>query len=134
MIAPMSVTAVARSSQDAYRTEVLVGGRHTVVVDEPEDVGGTDEAPTPYQYLAASLASCIVITMRMYARRKGWELGEIAVEVCMDREPSPARCVIEVTLPDGLTVEQRERFAHVANACPVHRTLERPMDFEFSLR
>ncbi|QZY29097.1 bifunctional alpha/beta hydrolase/OsmC family protein [Nocardioides coralli] len=56
-----------------------------LVADEPEDVGGTEQGPTPYDYLAMSLASCTAMTMRMYADRKDWQVGELAVEVSHER-------------------------------------------------
>ena len=49
--------------------------------DEPEDKGGTDAGPDPPELLALSLASCTAITLEMYADRKGWDLGEVEVEV-----------------------------------------------------
>jgi putative redox protein len=126
----MPVTASARSSGDALRHEVVADGRHSVVVDEPERLGGTDTAPTPYELLAASLAGCIAITIRLYARRKAWDLGDFGVEVCLDREDQPTSCAVTLTLPDDLDDEQRERLHRVAKACPVSRTLAEGIAFE----
>ena len=59
---------------------------HTLTADEPKDEGGDDTGPSPQELLAASLASCTAITMEMYAQRKGWELGDVSVDV--DYEPA----------------------------------------------
>jgi len=59
---------------------------HRLTADEPKDHGGYDSGPSPQELLAASLASCTAITMEMYAQRKGWEVGEIEVDV--DYEPA----------------------------------------------
>ncbi len=77
----MAITASVRSSTDDLRQELLLDGRHTVVIDEPEQFGGTDTAPTPIELLAGAVAGCVTITLRMYARRKGWALDEVEVEV-----------------------------------------------------
>lgn len=93
---------------------------------------GTDEGPTPEELLAASLAGCTAMTMEAYAKRKGWELGDVVVEV--DYEPAqrgaPTRCDITVRLPESLPEDQRDRLMQVAAKSPVHRTLEGEIMFE----
>jgi putative redox protein len=105
---------------------------HRLVADEPEANGGDDAGPSPEELLAASLASCSAITMEMYARRKGWEVGQLEVEV--DYEPaqrgSPTRFSMEVRLPKEMPDEQRERLMQIAAKCPVHRTLEGEVMFD----
>ncbi len=123
--------AVARREDGSYRHDIEIG-RHHLTSDEPEERGGTDEGPSPQQLLAASLASCTAITMEMYARRKGWDIGEVAVDV--DYEPaqrgSPTKFKMEVRLPKELPEEQRERLMQIAAKCPVHRTLEGEVMFD----
>ena len=72
--------AVARR-REGYTHEVEIEGGHTIVIDEPHEAGGNDAGPTPTRAVAAALAACTAITCEMYAARKGWELGEVAVEV-----------------------------------------------------
>src|SRR5689334_17683210 len=105
----MAARAVVTAAADTLRTEVGLGER-TVVVDEPERLGGTDCAPTPMELLVASLASCIAITLRMYVRRKGWELGEVGVEVCLDRDDRPHCATVTLRLPGDLDPERAERL------------------------
>ena len=123
--------AVARRGDGGFRHEVEIG-RHEVVADEPEDRGGTDTGPNPQELLAASLASCTAVTMEMYAERKGWDTGEVIVDV--DYEPaqrgSPTRFHMTVKLPKELPEEQRERLMQIAAKCPVHRTLEGEVMFD----
>ena len=77
---------------------------HRLTADEPEDAGGKDLGPSPEELLAASLASCTAITMQMYAERKGWDIGEVVVDV--DYEPaqrgSPTKFHMKVKLPKVL--------------------------------
>ena len=109
---------------------------HRLLADEPRENGGDDSAPSPQELLAASLASCTAITMEMYARRKGWDVGEIEVDV--DYEPaqrgSPTRFTMEVRLPKELPEEQQQRLLQIAAKCPVHRTLEGEVMFEERLK
>jgi putative redox protein len=106
--------------------------RHRLIADEPLDSGGDDEGPSPQELLAASLASCTAITMEMYARRKGWNVDGLAVDV--DYTPaergSPTRFELVMTMPAHLTDEQIDKLRVIANRCPVHRTLEGEVAFD----
>ena len=123
--------ATARRHDGTFRQTVQVR-IHQVTADEPASEGGGDSGPSPEELLAASLASCSAITMEMYARRKGWEVGDVEVEV--DYEPSqrgsPTRFGMVVRFPASVPTEQRERLLTVAAKCPVHRTLEGEVMFE----
>jgi putative redox protein len=118
-----------------YQHEATSRG-HSVVVDEPEEVGGDDRGPTPYELLLAALGSCTAITVRMYAKRKGWSLDDVKVELshervhardCEDCETAEGRLSVirrSVTLTGDLDEDQRVRLREIASRCPVHRTLE----------
>jgi putative redox protein len=105
---------------------------HKFTIDEPAEHGGDDAAPNPQEMLAASLASCTAITMEMYAQRKGWDIGDVEVEV--DYEPaqrgSPTKFEMIVKLPKELPEDQREKLMTIAAKCPVHRTLEGEVMFD----
>ena len=126
--------AVAKRQNGAFSHRIEMG-HHSITADEPEDHGGDDEGPSPQDLLAGSLASCTAITIEMYAKRKGWELGEVAVDV--DYEPaqrgSPTKFKMKVLLPKELPEEQRERLMQIAAKCPVHRTLEGEVMFDESV-
>ena len=64
--------------------------QHRLTADEPEDHGGDDAGPSPQELLAASLASCTAITMEMYAKRKGWNVDGLEVDVRLHARPSAA--------------------------------------------
>jgi putative redox protein len=101
-------------------------------IDEPTDKGGEDTGPSPQEMLAASLAACTAITMEMYAKRKGWDVGD--VEVACDYTPAergcPTRFNLVTRFPDSLSDEQVERLRVIAAKCPVHRTLEGEVMFD----
>ena len=126
--------ATARRENGTLRHAVEMG-HHTVLADEPKDEGGEDSGPSPQDLLAGSLAGCTAITMEMYAQRKGWDIGDVAVHV--DYEPaqrgSPTRFRMTVDLPKELPEEQRERLMQIGAKCPVHRVLEGEVMFEESV-
>jgi putative redox protein len=123
--------ATARRVGDGLKHHIEVG-THKVTSDEPANAGGSDAGPNPQELLAASLASCSAITMEMYARRKGWDVGDVIVEV--DYEPaqrgSPTRFQMAVKLPKELSEEQRDKLMQIVAKCPVHRTLEGEVMFD----
>ena len=123
--------AVAKRQNGAFKHRVEMG-HHWITADEPEDGGGNDEGPSPQDLLAGSLASCTAITIEMYAKRKGWNLGEIAVDVNYEpaQRGSPTKFSMKVELPKELPEEQRERLMQIAAKCPVHRTLEGEVMFD----
>jgi len=123
--------AIARRVGGKLRQEIEIGEHH-LVSDEPPSAGGDDSGPSPQELLAASLASCTAITMEMYASRKGWDVGDIVVDVGYEpaQRGSVTRFDMVVRLPKELPEEQRERLMQIAAKCPVHRTLEGEVMFE----
>lgn len=126
----MSLTATSRAIPGTLRQEVVIDGRHRLITDEPVEVGGEGSAPAPHELLPAALASCVSTTLVMYARRKGWELGEVRVDVSYDHRATPRRADITIGLGTELSAEQLELLEKVAAACPVRRSLE--TEFEFN--
>ena len=114
---------VARRLQ-GFAHEIDIEGGHTIVVDEPVEVGGTDAGPSPGRLLAASLASCTAVTMEMYAERKAWDLAGVEVDVDASYDGhTPTAYEVTVRLPAALDEEQRARLLLVASKCPVHKVL-----------
>jgi putative redox protein len=126
----MSLTATAWSSGDTLRQEVLVDGRHRLVTDEPQRLGGTDTGPAPHELFPAALAACTAVTIRMYARTKGWALGELSVDVVYDSASTPRHFDVTIDLPPGLTPDQVQRLMRVAEACPLRRSIEAGIVFD----
>ena len=107
---------------------------HTWVIDEPPGVGD-DLGPTPYDALLGALGACTSMTMRMYARRKGWDFGASRVTLEHDRvhakdceECATTSGMLDhirrtITLDPALSSEQQQALLAIADKCPVHRTL-----------
>jgi putative redox protein len=126
----MSMTATARRVGHTLKHEVDINGRHVIITDEPERLGGTDEGPAPHELLAAMLASCVATMISVHAERRGWNVGELAVDVNYDSESIPRRVTVDLHLPDDLTPDQQRRLERVAETCPARRALEAGFVFE----
>jgi putative redox protein len=125
----MSLTATARSIPGTLRQEVLIDGRHRLLTDEPERLGGTDLGPAPHELFPAALASCIATTLALYARTKGWELGAVSVAVDYDNQSTPRAFDIAIELGGDLTDAQLARLEQAAAACPLRRSIEAGIEF-----
>jgi putative redox protein len=112
-----------------FQVQVRAGGA-TFIADEPVGAGGLGSGPTPYDLLASALGACTVMTVRLYAERKGWPLKNATVRVLHRRGSLDAkdRFAREIVLDGDLSPDQRHRLLEIANRCPVHQTLERGSD------
>ena len=127
-------TATATRQNGSYKHRIIVRG-HTLTVDETKGDGGDDAGPDPQEMLAVSLSSCVAITVEMYAKRKGWDIGDVECEVNYEpaQRGSPTKFQLVLRLPKELPEDQRERLTQIAAKCPVHRTLEGEVMFDESV-
>ncbi|GAB3495759.1 OsmC family protein [Spirosoma knui] len=127
-------TISARIERTPYETHLTTGSQ-VIVVDEPPEVGGQDRGMRPGELLAGALASCTVITLRMYADRKGWPLDAVVAHVNYTHDPVTKRSLfsLQLVLTGDLDADQRARLLEMADRCPIHRTLQEPIDFETTL-
>ena len=123
--------AAAHRVGDSFKHTINVR-EHELTSDEPKDLGGDDAGPSPQELLAASLAACTAITIEMYAKRKGWDIGDVDVDVNYEpaQRGSPTKFEMVMKLSKELPEEQRERLCQIAAKCPVHRTLEGEVMFD----
>jgi putative redox protein len=126
----MSLTATSRSLAGSLRQEVVIAGCHRLVTDEPESLGGDGSGPAPHELFPAALASCISTTLVMYGRTKGWNLGDVAVDVDYEPHTTPRAFRISIRVTGDLDDAQLERLEHIARRCPVRRAFEAGVVFE----
>ena len=111
-------------------------GPHRFLADEPVSVGGLGSGLSPYDLVAAGLAACTTMTVRLYAERKGWPLEKAHTNVVHSKrtDVTPGDLFTRtITLDGPLSVEQREQLVGVADRCPVDLTLIRGSDVQTSL-
>ena len=133
--APEGVLRISEADPDGFLQDVQNGPHHHMLADEPLAYGGTNRGMSPYGFLGAGLGACTSMTIRMYARRKGWPLTHVSVDVTHDKvhaQDAAAQTGTKVdnfarliTLTGDLSETQRQKLLEIASKCPVHRTLER---------
>jgi len=119
---PDTIQVTGKTETAKYRVQIAAGN-NTVIADEPKDKGGGDTGAEPTQLLASALAACTAITLRMYAERKGWDTGEITVDIALETEKGDTKITRKLTFGKTLGTDEHERLIAVANACPVHKIL-----------
>ncbi|HEY7773013.1 MAG TPA: bifunctional alpha/beta hydrolase/OsmC family protein [Marinagarivorans sp.] len=124
------------TEHDAAFLRGLYSADHQWLADEPQDKGGSNLGPSPYELLLMSLGACTSMTLRLYANHKQLPIKNIQValshkrihaEDCADCETKHGRVdEIEriITYQGQLTEEQQQRLLQIADKCPVHKTLE----------
>jgi putative redox protein len=100
----------------------------TLIADEPESSGGKDQGPDPYTLLLSSAVSCILVTLRMYIDRKGWDIPAISVQSNLfqtDKDDKTLTIIDEdIKFLSPVTDEQREKLISIAKACPISKILQ----------
>lgn len=128
----MSIIASAKvvTLAEPWKGEVT-SGTHQFLTDKPESFGGHDTGPAPYDFLTSSLASCTMITLRMYAQHKEIDLGEFSVEVDFhtNREQQE-RIERRVIFVQPISQDLKEKLLNVCSKTPVTKTLLRSLDIQ----
>lgn len=128
------MTVIARTLKNLQ--VIIQADEHQLLADEPVQSGGEDQGPDPYELLLSSLAACKIITVHMYARRKGWPVEAVTINLahkkvlaqeCDDCQSPPNVKVdvidCEISFKGNLDASQIARLAEIADRCPIHRTL-----------
>ena len=111
------------STADNYAHRIS-NGLHTLLADEPPRLGGKDAGMAPFDLYLASLAACTAITLRMYAEKKGWELGQLNAELTSSRDEAGKLQVHRILSATGaLSREQWDRLLDVASRTPVTKVM-----------
>jgi len=108
----------------------------TLLMDEPTTVGGQDLGPDPFSALLASLGSCVLVTLRMYIDRKGWDIPEIYISLNMSQQSNPdleTTITRDITFSTNISDEQRERLLVIADKCPISKILKNKVTINTTL-
>ena len=143
-IAGEQLVAHLNLKEDNFTTTIQTA-KHSFIADEPDSVGGDDFGPSPYDFLSAGLAACTVMTLKLYAERKKWDLQEVYAHITYSKKHSddlmldldkPTRIdhlSKKLTFIGNLDESQRQRLKEIASKCPVHKTLQSEVIIETEL-
>lgn len=99
----------------------------TILTDAPADIGGTAQAFSPTDLVAAALGACMATTLAHFAERREWDLKGMRYEVVKEMQPMPERRIyrlhVDIWMPISLPIEDRHVCERVLETCPVHRSL-----------
>jgi uncharacterized OsmC-like protein/pimeloyl-ACP methyl ester carboxylesterase len=121
--------------EDNFTTSIQTK-KHSFIADEPENVGGDNFGPSPYDFLSAGLAACTVMTLKLYTERKKWDLQEVFVYITYSKKhrddldidaDKPTRfdhLQKKLKFIGNLDEKQKQRLKEIAAKCPVHKTLQ----------
>ena len=99
----------------------------TLLMDEPESVGGQNIGPDPFSTLLASLAGCTLSTLRMYIDRKEWNIREIKISLNLSQETNEkleTKISRTITFSSEVSEEQKERLLFISEKCPISKLLK----------
>ncbi|MFW0736146.1 OsmC family protein [Flavobacterium sp. N502536] len=128
-------TLSAQIDTRLYRTEITSASGNIVIADEPQEMGGKNLGFSPSELLASSLASCTLITLRMYINRKQWEVTEINIKVDFERDLDQKVSLFtrKIEIIGEVDDKQRQRLETIANSCPIHKTLTNSIEIKTTL-
>lgn len=111
------VHVTSTGSNFAHR---ISSGQHTLLADEPAALGGQDQGMAPFDLYLSALAACTAITLRMYAEKKGWELGAFNAELSSTRDAA-GKLLVHRTLRASASVTDAQwaRLLDVVERTPV---------------
>ena len=128
-------TITAQIDTRLYRTEIKSASDNIIIADEPQEVGGKNLGFSPSELLASSLASCTLITLRMYINRKQWEVSEINIKIDFQRnaELNVSLFTRKIEIIGKIDETQKQRLETIANSCPIHKILTHTIEIQTTL-
>ncbi len=124
---------VSATREDPNYRQAVRCGRHEMLADERPARGGGDAGPMPFEYVLSGLGACTSITLRMYAQRKGWDIGAVGVQLALHREGEAFTVERRVAFSVALSDEQRGRLAEICEKTPVTLAVKAGMSIHTSL-
>ena len=111
----------------------ISSGAHRLITDKPESFGGQDKGLAPYDFICSGLISCTMITLRMYAQHKGFELGEFTVEADFNTNKEGQEWIERrLAFMNPLSDELHQKVLDICQKTPVTKTLLRSVEIKTS--
>ena len=134
-MASLKTVKVTATGPDGWVVRTM-SGKHESIVDQPEELGGTDSGPSPLDYVFVALGGCLVTIAKIVAGQQKINLRGIEVEITGDlnldvlrgqemNERSGFTSInTKVKVDADLTKEEKEAFLEeVDRRCPVSDNL-----------
>ena len=99
---------------------------HSFKVDVNAAAGGEDLGPDPHDLYDAALGACKSLTMMWLARRKGYDVRDIAVRVSRDaslERQGSYTLTVHVEVKGNLNAEAMAALAAAAEKCPIQKLM-----------
>ena len=106
-----------------FETEL---GTHTLQVDVPASMGGSDRGPTPPEVFVASLGACVAALVANYLKKAKLDTEGLSVDVSYEKASDPTRLVglrVKIDIPNADISGREKAIERVADRCPVHQTI-----------
>lgn len=122
----------AKQGEAPYRIDISVRD-HALVGDEGPSHGGQDAGPSPFDLVLSGLAACTLITLRMYAERKGWDDFDVAGRFA-HRVEDGANLIDRHLEISGVPDDGLERMRDIVERTPVTLALKAGFGITTSLQ
>ena len=103
-----------------------------IYTDAPKDHDGDGNDFAPTDLLASSLGTCVITIMGIEAKRRGWRLGEITIDVykimTLEGPRKIKSLILEIVMPSELDSYKYKVLQNIAEECPVKLNLENSVD------
>jgi uncharacterized OsmC-like protein len=124
--------SVQGKAYNATKTEVKAR-KFNIIVDEPQELGGEDDAPNPVEYILAGYAGCLNVVTHLVAKEKNIEIRDLRINI--HGEINPQRLFgqsfderagfrsihVEIEIQTNASQEENEALIReVKERCPVN--------------
>jgi putative redox protein len=126
----------SKTKSENYEVEIKSDSGHTLIADEPKELGGQNKGMSPDELIIAALAACTSATLKMYAQRKEWDLKEVRTNIKFIKGDKPGNLPTlqrDIELVGELDIKQRERLIVIAGKCPIHKLISGEVEINTSM-
>jgi putative redox protein len=119
------VKCITSIEQNLY-TKNFLDGKFTIYADEPIDLEGDDLAPNPLAILTSALASCSIISIKLFAAKEKIDLGDMSLNITVYKTDQDYRFLFKrkFSFTKELTIEESSKILLKAEDTPITNSLK----------
>jgi len=109
----------------------------TIRTDQPEEDGGANSAPSPFDLFVVSLGTCAGFYALRFCQQRRLPTTGMALHVAIERNPESKRLermTLELRLPEGFPARYRAAIVRAVDLCSVKRALLDPPEIVISAK